>query len=83
MILNRCFITLSSIEFPDKRTAINVRTDKTAWNADDCQNRENYLFQFFLEAFCDCNFKNFINMSHNPAIVEQVSLSRIIYLISQ
>lgn len=46
MILNRCFIIVSSIEFPDKRTAINVRTDKTAWSADDCQNRENDLFEF-------------------------------------
>lgn len=45
-ILNRCFITLSSTELPNERTAINVRTDKTAWSADDCQILENYLFEF-------------------------------------
>lgn len=45
-ILNRCFITLSSTEFPNERTAINVRTDKTAWSANDCQILENYLFEF-------------------------------------
>ena len=45
-ILSSRFITLSSTEFPNERTAINVRTDKAAWSADDCQILENYLSEF-------------------------------------
>lgn len=49
--------------------AINFRTDKTAWSADDCQILENYLW-IFLTAFVVRIKKTFMHISYHQATVK-------------